>query len=363
MNILIAGGGTGGHIFPAFSLARALKKIDPGLKIVFVSSDRKLELELFQKNKCDYRTLKLITPPSGLSFRILLFLSQFIKAFFASNRLVKELKPKAVVGFGSYISLAVILAAKFNRIPVIIHEQNVWPGRANRFLALFANKIAVSFKESYNYIGQKEKLVLTGNPVRFSFSNQNKKEALEHFKLSPNKFTILLMGGSQGAHFLNQLLAELTGILNKEDKDNLQFIHLSGADDFGLVKESYQSAQMNAAVFSFLDEMDLAYLASDLIVGRAGATAIAEICNLGRPSILVPYPYAGAHQKCNALVLQNKGAALVLEQKNLTAEILRNNIISLTADKKRLELMAANSRILSFPQAGENLAGEVINLC
>lgn len=375
MNILIAGGGTGGHIFPALSLAQELRRKNPANKIIFVGSDRKLELELFKKNNCDYRILKLVTPPTSLSFKVLLFLLQFIRALFKSFKLVKEFKPQVVVGFGSYTSVAVILAAKFSdanrgrstpgrkNITILIHEQNVYPGRANRFLGILADKIAISFRESQDYVRQKNKIVITGNPVRFSFLNKDKAVALKYFKLVPDKFTILVMGGSQGAHFLNQALVKLISILRAEERDKLQFIHLTGTGDFNWVKQCYQNYEGKAAIFSFLDEMDLAYLASDLVIGRAGATAIAEICTLGRPSILVPYPYAGGHQKFNALVLKKKGAAVVLEQKELSAKILKDNLINLMNDKKRLENISANSSSLSFAQAGENLAREVLSLC
>jgi len=173
----------------------------------------------------------------------------------------------------------------------------------------------------------------------------------------------LVIGGSQGAHFLNQILIELIGILSAEEKDKLQFIHLTGAGDFNWVKQCYQNYKSKVAVFSFLEEMDLAYLASDLVISRAGATAIAEICTLGRPAILVPYPYAGGHQRFNALVLKKKGAAVVLEQKELSAEILKENLISLMNNKKHLETISVNSLSLSFAQASENLAGEVLSLC
>lgn len=363
MNILIAAGGSGGHIFPALSLAGELKKINPDCNIVLIGGNRKLELELFKKSNCNYRLFNLIAPSSKLSFRIFLFLLQFIKSIFWSFKLLQELKPKAVVGFGGYISLPLVLAAKCRNIPVIIHEQNVLIGKANRLLAPLANKIALSFKESAPFIKQKRKIVISGNPVRFNFLNKNKSEAVKYFLLEEGKFTIFVTGGSQGAHFLNQVLLELAAKLNEEEKGKLQFIHLTGADDFSRVEQNYKNYKIKAAVFSFLDKMDLAYLAGDLIISRSGATTVAEICAFGQPSILVPYPFAGGHQKFNALALEGRGAAVVIEQKNLNALILKDTIISLLNDNQRLESISTNSRNLSNLGGAEKLAQEVISLC
>lgn len=363
MNILIAAGGSGGHIFPALSLAGELKKRNPDYNIVLIGGDRKLELELFKKSNYNHRLFKLIAPSSKLSFRVFLFLLQFIKSTFWSFKLLQELKPKVVVGFGGYISVPVVLAAKCRNIPVIIHEQNVMPGRANRFLALLADKIALSFEESTPFIKQKRKIIISGNPIRFNFLNKNKSGALKYFFLDEDKFTIFITGGSQGAHFLNQVLVEVTSKLNEAEKNKLQFIHLTGADDFIWVEQNYKNYKIKTVVFSFLDKMDLAYAASDLIISRSGATTVAEICAGGKPSILVPYPFAGGHQKFNALALESRGAAIVIEQKNLNAVVLKDTIISLLNDNKRLKSMSTNSRNLSNVHAAENLAQEVLSLC
>ena len=363
MSILIAGGGTGGHIFPALSLAQGLKRKNPGSRIVLVGLNRRLELELFKKNNCDYRLLNLVTPPMKLSFTGILFLLQFIRALFQSYRLIRELKPRVAVGFGGYTSVPVILAAKLKHIPIIIHEQNVLPGRANRFLAGLADRVALSFRESRIFFKQKEKIVVTGNPLHFNFLNKSKADACDHFKLDKDKFTVLVVGGSQGARFLNQILTELTGLLTPEQKNKLQFIHLTGVNDFGWVQQNYRNYKVKAAVFSFLDEIGLAYNASDLVISRAGATTVAEICNFGLPAIFIPYPYAGGHQHYNALALKNKGAAVVLEQKRLTAVTLKNNLIDLMVNKEQLESISANSHKLSFTNARENLAQEVLSLC
>jgi UDP-N-acetylglucosamine--N-acetylmuramyl-(pentapeptide) pyrophosphoryl-undecaprenol N-acetylglucosamine transferase len=214
----------------------------------------------------------------------------------------------------------------------------VIPGRANKFLAVFADKIMISFEETEKYFANyRRRIVRTGNPLRCGLKKINKTEALEYFGLSPGKVTILVMGGSQGSHAVN--LVFLKFISMSPDTSRLQVLHLAGNNDVLEAKKTYEAARIGYRVFSFLDEMEYAYCASDLVISRAGATTISEIMYYGLPSILVPYPYAHKHQMANAEVLTSKHLAVLIEERFLSVEVLKRQIDSLINDPERLRLI------------------------
>jgi len=282
-----------------------------------------------------------------------------IKALF----ITASYRPDVVAGFGGYVSWPVILVARLLRISTIVHEQNVVPGRANKFLFRIADRIAVTFEETALFAGKEaDKVVVTGNPIRASAFRDDKSSGIRNLGLSPEKFTILVMGGSQGAHFLNETFVDAMSKFDPDAARSMQVIHLTGVKDYSRTKERYDCLGVKNRVFSFVDSIEDAYSASDLIVTRAGSSAIFEAALFGRPMMLVPYPFAGSHQAENARVFAEGGAAVVLEEKNLSAEIFKAKILELFNDKNRLSEMAKSMRRLSAPRASDNLAEEVLSL-
>lgn len=350
MKVIIATGASGGHLFPALGLAEELKNNG---EIIFICDQGQAEEGIRKKG---YRAKTLIIMKLRSWLNILPFVFYLSKAFGQSLRIINDFKPDVVVGFGSYVSFPAVMAAKVKGIPTIIHEQNVIPGRANRMLANFVNKIAISFSDSAKYF-PRAKILLTGCPLRQDLLNVDKTVALQKFNLVADKFTILVLGGSQGSHHLNiKFIQAISGI---QTQDNLQIIHLTGAGDYELVKAEYKKKGIGHCVFAFLEEMGYAYKLADLVISRAGASAITEIALFGLPSILVPYPFAYGHQLQNAKVLADAGGAILIRDEDLSADLLQKNILRLINNRRQLQEMAQKTTSRAMPDAARDLANIV----
>ncbi len=346
--IIIAAGSSGGHIFPAIATTVSLKELRGSSEVIFIGSGKKLDKEIFENNKCDYYSL-------SARRRIL---SDLKSAFL----IVKKFKPDVVVGFGGYVSFPVLLTAKMLGIPTIVHEQNMFPGFANRILSNFVDKMAVTFEDTDSFILKKSIIEKTGNPLRPNLAKWEKAEAGGKLGLAKNKFCVLIMGGSQGASFINSAAADIFRGMDNAQKEKIQCIHLSGVKDFEFVKSGYDSAGVENRVFAFLDTMSHAYSAADLVISRAGATSISEITFFGKPCILIPYPGKKVHQLENAAFLEKNGAAAVIEQQGFCKDDLKNAIFDLINNPAKLKAMAENSSRLARPDASYRLAGEILKM-
>ena len=367
VKVLIAAGGSGGHIFPAIALAKALqgsrgREID----IRFIGSNKALDRRIFEREGFKFSLLSTNKFPYKASLRLVPFFIKFkidlIRTFF----IVLSYRPDIVVGFGGYISCPAMLVAALFGIPRIVHEQNVVAGRANKLLFKLADRIAVSFEEtrSPKLMGLNvAKCVFTGNPLRSEVLKEDKPLGIKRFGLDGSKFTILVIGGSQGAHFLNAaFIGAMTGI-DKPLKESLQVIHLTGIADYGWAVKAYGTIEgLESRAYSFIDRIEEAYSAADLVITRAGASAIFEIASFGRPMILVPYPFANAHQSENAKVFGEKGAAIVIEENALSVEAFKESILKLYNDREGAKKLAGAARLFCVPDAAARLAGEVLSL-
>jgi UDP-N-acetylglucosamine--N-acetylmuramyl-(pentapeptide) pyrophosphoryl-undecaprenol N-acetylglucosamine transferase len=307
MRVLAAAGASGGHIFPAIGFLDDIKAAHPDANTMLVlpvrSIKKNIDLGGHSVRNIGVSSLSLKVNVANIRAAF-----DFIKGFFESAGILSQFKPDIVVGFGSIASIPLVSCAWFFRTPVMIHEQNVIPGRANRFLAHISDRIAVSFPETADVLSAgRSKLVWTGNALRRSLSVIDKNKALEYFGLRTGRKTLLVMGGSQASRRINFGFA--SAFKNLHGRDGVQVIHLCGeADKAGLEKE-YAACSSNVRLLPFLNEMQYAYSAADLVVSRAGATTIAELMAYRIPAILVPYPYAYAHQDANARVLVRAGCA------------------------------------------------------
>ena len=364
VKVLIASGGSGGHIFPAIALARTLEDKAGGIGIRFIGANKELDKRIFEKEGFSYSLLsanKLSYKPSfGLVIFFIKLLYDTIRAFF----IIISYRPDVVVGFGGYVSCPVMLASGFLRIPRMLHEQNVSPGRANKFLFHLADRIAISFEETKDLLkADIRKTAFTGNPIRRELFRDDRDFAIKNFGFSKSKFTILVIGGSQGAHSLNDTFVKALNILPDDLKTGLQIIHITGVKDYEWALESYKSLRnIESRVYSFIDRIEEAYSASDLAVTRSGASAIFELAFFSKPMILVPYPFAMSHQAENADVFSKKGAAIKLEERILSAELFRDTLKGLLNDRGKLNKMAEAAKRLSAPEASERLAEETLLL-
>lgn len=356
MRVLIVTGSSGGHIFPAIALVDSLMNSGQEVLLVLPQKSRKNNIPIAVGQ------IKYI-PASNLSFN---FSSKNIPGFWffllgawASLHIIIKFKPDVVIGFGSLNSLALIFWAWLFRIKTIIHEQNVICGRANRLLSKLVDRVAVSFSQTRDGLNiASEKIILTGNPLRRDLVRLDKKEALDFFRFKEKKFTILITGGSQGAHRLNAACLEALSVY--PNKDELQVIHICGRQDFTWLNAGYTALALTYKLFDFLPQMQNAYSLADLIICRAGATTIAELQKFRIPAILIPYPFAYAHQLANAQVLQKLKAAGIIYDQELTPEKLGAKITEFLADPLKLEAMRRAYAQLEERDATQLLAKEVL---
>lgn len=360
MKVLIACGGTGGHIFPGLSLAQELKTKEAVKDIILVGTNHPLERKIFNSSGSPYAFIPTAKLTVYNPIKYLLFLIKFTAASFKSIWILMRFNPDIVVGFGGYASFPIcIFAAMFGKC-LFIHEQNYLPGLANKLLSVFARGVAVSYKETKGFF--KEKAVFVGNPIRKKLLENDKEKAIKSFGLSLAKFTILVMGGSQGSHRINMLMYDLAGLISDEDKRRVQIIHIAGTRDYNILRDRYRDCGIEAKVYDFVDDIGVAYRAADLIISRAGATAIFEIAALGLPSILIPYRYAGGHQYHNAIAIEKEGGAITLDESSLTPAILKDKIFELKDDRARLNAISECARRFSVPDAARRLADYIFEI-
>ena len=350
MKIVVTGGGTGGHIYPALSIARQLRK--QGAELLFVGSQHGPEGRLAALDGLDFRAVPS-GPIAGMSLRTARSLVKLGLGVVKSFQMLGEFRPDVVIGTGGYTSAGVLVAGCMRGIPIVIHEQNSIPGKTNRALARIANRVCVTFDESLAYF-PKGKSVVTGLPVRESIvEGMEAREARRSLQLDPEKFTVLVTGGSQGARRINDAVLEAVPALVQA---GLQVLHLVGSKNYGDVVSRKPDVDGYVAA-PYMDDMAAAYSAADLVVSRSGASTIAEITVRGLPSVLIPYPFAYAgHQLKNAEAVAKVGAGVVIEESELTASSLVQTILILVADPSRLAEMASWSRSLGRPNAAQEIA-------
>ena len=358
MKVLLVTGSSGGHIFPALALMDSLKDSGADVLMVLPKKDNGINISAHPGEVKYIQASRLGLKLGSKNFEGIYF---FLIGAWEGLRIIIAFKPDVVVGFGSLNTVALLFWAWLFRIKTIIHEQNVIAGRANRLLSKFVDKVAVSFAQTSSYLKvSPEKIVLTGNPLRKGLAKIGRKEALDFFNFKEDKFNILITGGSQGSHKLNTVCS--AAFSDCRQKNDLQLVHISGAQDFTLLKQVYEQAEVCHKVFEFFSDMQYAYSMADLVICRAGATTIAELARFNLPALLIPYPFAYAHQLANARVLEDSGAALVIRDEELCVENLKRIIEEFLNDRQKLINMRqayGQDRILD---AASLLAKEVLNL-
>ena len=325
MKIILGTGGSGGHVVPALELAKHLRTLKHDVLAVGAA---RTELGLFDKNGFRFipvcgegwlnRGIFQRLKASGLLF----------KGFWQAMGIMRRERPQVVVGFGGYGSLPAVLAGIVLRIPSIIHEQNVMPGKANRLLSRFVRKTTISFPQTKSYLAWPQ-AVLTGCPCNVVPAETDPaaiKMIYDYFHFSPARKTLLVFGGSQGSSFINNSILKVLILL--KDEIDIQVIHLTGQAPYEEVKNAYNEIGIPVALFPFFDKMNYAYSIADVVLSRAGAVTVSEILLAQKSAILIPYPYAAeGHQKLNAVVLEQAHLGKIIEEEDLTVEVLRNAIL------------------------------------
>jgi UDP-N-acetylglucosamine--N-acetylmuramyl-(pentapeptide) pyrophosphoryl-undecaprenol N-acetylglucosamine transferase len=345
MRVLIAAGGTGGHIYPGIAVAREVMSRNPQSTVKFVGTRRGLEARLVPQQGFEIEFIESAGLKNvGLMGR-LRGLTLLPKSFIQASKLIRKFRPDVVVGAGGYVTGSVLLTASLMRVPTLVMESNALPGWTNRVLARFVDKAAVSFESSLKFFGSKG--VVTGNPVRREFFNVRPR-------VRDGNYSILVFGGSQGARAINEAMVAALPLLD-QFKDRLRITHQTGEADFSRVAEGYRKSgwEQSSDVRRYIDDMVSAFDSSDLIVCRAGATTSAELVAAGRAAIMVPFPFAADdHQRKNAEELEANGAAKMVLQRDLTGERLAETIMALL-NSQSLSSMEESSRKLAKVNAAE----------
>jgi len=354
-HIAIAGGGTGGHLFPGIAVAEAVKEMNPKNQILFLGTDRPLELKILSQTPYNHT----IIPAGGLKNLTLKTkiqsLLQIPLGILKAIRMYHEFNPHIVLGVGGYVSAPCVLAANLMGIPVVIQEQNSIPGLANRMLAKTADRIYVSFPQTITWF-RANKTVYTGNPVRKSIVETSRKQTRQTHK----KFTVFIVGGSQGASPINKSLVDALAHL---DDQQISFIHQSGSDDEAMLTHAYKQKNIQADVRAFFHDMMTPYEQSDLIICRAGATTVAELSILGKPAIIIPFPHAADdHQVKNAQAVVDAGGAEMIVENQLSGYLLADRIRFFANNPGALETMHHKSLAFARPFAAQQIARDCYQL-
>jgi UDP-N-acetylglucosamine--N-acetylmuramyl-(pentapeptide) pyrophosphoryl-undecaprenol N-acetylglucosamine transferase len=361
MRMVVAGGGTGGHIYPAVAVVDWLKRMVGDLDVMFIGTRRGLEAGLVPK--LGYRIRSIVSRPlparrnAAFAFSVLCASVGLIQSLFilACDR------PHVVLGTGGYASGPVVLAARLLGIPILLIEPNSMPGRTIALLSRYADEIALGFKETVRHFSKGTNLTVTGVPVRISLIGCDRAEGLRRFDLADRRKTVFVFGGSRGASSINKAVVEAAWAL--EGRGDLQFLIQTGKADYPLVAERLAGLATPCRVFPFIEDMGLAYAVSDLVVCRAGAGAVAEVTACGLPAILIPYPHAtGYHQESNARLLEQSGAARLIPDHDLNGEVLARTILALLSEPDRLKTMSRNSGALGKPDAAGEIASRIVDL-
>ena len=352
---LFAGGGTGGHLYPAIAVADEIKRLKPESEILFVGTKSKIEGRVIPKLGYGFKSIWIKGFARKFNLENLLFPVKLFVSLVQSLFISFRFKPRVAIGSGGYVAGPAIFGASVMGAKIILMESNSYPGVTTRLLERFADEVHISFDDSKKYLRKPDKIILTGNPVRKELGTITKTEAKKSFGLDEHKFTILVLGGSLGAASINNAVASCVEELEKK---SIQIIWQTGKNYY----QSYKNINLNSVkILDFIEDMNNAYSACDLLVARAGATTIAELSVLGIPSILIPSPHvAENHQYYNAKSLADKNSAVMIKDSDVK-EVLKDRILELVADKNLLKNLSENAKRISKPDAANVIAKSAMN--
>ncbi len=360
LRIIIAGGGTGGHIFPAVAVGHALQRLRPGTQLLFVGAKGKMEMEKVPQEGFEIIGLDIVGFNRSNLLKNISLPFKLLQTRIESRDIIRKFKPSAIIGVGGFASFPVLHAGQGMGIPTLIQEQNSYAGKSNKILSRRAKAVCVAYEHMDRFF-PKEKIVVTGNPVRKSISEMNRTsaEGKAWFGVDGERKTVLVIGGSLGAKSINESIhAELNDIL----KEDVNVIWQTGKHYFEQVKSYAADYGNRVRVFDFIREMDYAYAAADVVVSRAGALAIAELCIAGKPVIFVPYPHAAEdHQTSNAKALVKHNAAMLVKDSEAKTELVKL-LKTVLNDNALQEAMSANLKAMAIKDADERIANKVIEI-
>lgn len=364
MKILLSGGGTGGHVYPAIAIANKIKEENPEAEIIFVGTEKGIESEIVPKYGYELKTVTVQGFKRKIDFENVKRVFKLFKGLEQSRKIVKKFKPDVVIGTGGYVSGPVLFNSSMSKVPTIVHEQNSFPGVTNKILAKMVTKVLTSFEDSHERFPEetRSKLVLTGNPVRKEILISKKSVSRRKLGIQEDKKMVLCYGGSGGSRKIND---SMKLVIRNLVNDDMAFIYATGkhfydgfiSDINDLDLKPYQK------VVPYLEDMATALAACDIVIGSAGAISLAEITALGKPSIIIPKAYtAENHQEYNAKSIESKGAGIAILEKNLAPETLNETVYKLLGDRDLLLDMSNASKEIGKPEAIDIIYNEIMEV-
>ena len=355
---ILSGGGTGGHIYPAIAIANELKLRFPDSEILFVGANDKMEMQKVPQSGYKIEGLWIAGLQRKLTLQNAMFPIKLLSSLWKSRKIIKKFKPNVVIGTGGFASGPLLQMTNMLNIPTVIQEQNSFPGITNKLLSKKANKICVAYENLERFFPV-NKMILTGNPVRQDLIDIDGKhqEAIKYFNLDPNKKTLLILGGSLGSRRINQLIEKELQFLEAK---NLQIIWQCGKLYFDEYKQF--NSNKNVQVLAFIDRMDLVYATADIIISRAGASSVSELCIVGKPVIFIPSPnVAEDHQTKNAQSIVNKNGAIILKESELD-EKFESVFSELLSSENQQKELSKNIKSLALPNATKQIVDQIVKL-
>ena len=369
MKVIIAAAGTGGHINPGIAIANKIKEEDKSSKIMFIGTRRGLENDLVPRSGYELKTIEAYGLSKKISFDNIIKMNKTIKGFREARKIIKDFNPDVVIGTGGYICGATISMAHMLGIPTVLHESNAFPGKAVKMLARKTDTILVSFEDAKSRIKNAKNIVYTGTPVKIikkDYTAKEKEEIIQKIGLKSDKPIVLIFGGSQGAQKINEAIL---GILKNKLNKKYQIMWATGPKQYDLIKERLQDHNVsinnipNAKIVPYIYNMEEIMNVSNAIIARSGAMTVAEIANLGKPSILIPLPnVSGNHQLYNAKVLENVGAAKIILNDDLDHEVLNREISDIVLNAEKEKQMSNNALKVSTNNVEEKIYKEILKL-
>lgn len=373
MRILFACGGTGGHINPALAVANYLKNNDPDTVIAFAGNPKGMEARLVPQAGFDFMPIRVLGIQRRLSLHNIknniMAVCYLMTSIFRSRQIIKEFKPDVVMGTGGYVSGPVLRAAAKMGIPTVTHESNAYPGVTTRLLCRYVNKVLLTVEEAKNRLDPNREYIITGNPIREEIIFASRKEAREKLGIPQDQFTILSFGGSLGAQRVNEAVADVIAWHRREHPGQIHHIHATGSYGVELLPRLLREKNVDFEnckdldIREYINDMADCLAAADIVICRAGAITLSELQAAGRPAILIPSPNVAAnHQYHNAMVLAKHDAAVVIEEKNLTGEVLCRQLEDFFLHQEKLEMFSKNASAMAIVDANQRIAKEVLAL-
>ncbi|CEK39311.1 undecaprenyldiphospho-muramoylpentapeptide beta-N-acetylglucosaminyltransferase [Paraclostridium sordellii] len=364
MKILLSGGGTGGHVYPAIAIANKIKEENPEAEIIFVGTEKGIESEIVPKYGYELKTVTVQGFKRKIDFENVKRVFKLFKGLEQSRKIVKKFKPDVVIGTGGYVSGPVLFNSSMSKVPTIVHEQNSFPGVTNKILAKMVTKVLTSFEDSHERFPEetRSKLVLTGNPVRKEILISKKSVSRRKLGIQEDKKMVLCYGGSGGSRKIND---SMKLVIRNLVNDDIAFIYATGKNFYdGFISDINDlDLKPYQKVVPYLEDMATALAACDIVIGSAGAISLAEITALGKPSIIIPKAYtAENHQEYNAKSVESKGAGIAILEKNLTPETLNETVYKLLGDRNLLLDMSNASKEIGKPEAIDIIYKEVMEV-